>query len=143
MNGMEAVIAMLILCGSAMSFGLYMLWDIKRKDRKSRLEEHREQERIASCTHPRGFTVVKIFGHPDLRKCRNCGRIFELSGEEVDPDYLEDFIENSDQWIENSDGGRELKIYLTREQFRKIYRISMERKMTMDDMIGKLIDGLK
>jgi hypothetical protein len=84
-----------------------------------------------------------VFGYPDLKKCVDCGRIFELDGTEVDLDYLEDFIENTDRWIENSDGGRELKIYLTREQFRKIYRISMERKMTMDDMIGKLIDGLK
>ena len=112
-------------------------------DRRNEKADKAERRRIAECTHSHGFLTVKVFGHPDLKKCVDCGRIFELDGTEVDLDYLEDFIENTDRWIENSDGGRELKIYLTREQFRKIYRISMERKMTMDDMIGELIDGLK
>ena len=112
-------------------------------DRRNEKADKAERRRIAECTHSHGFLTVKVFGHPDLKKCVDCGRIFELDGTEVDLDYLEDFIENTDRWIENSDGGRELKIYLTREQFRKIYRISMERKITMDDMIGKLIDGLK
>jgi hypothetical protein len=112
-------------------------------DRRNEKADKAERRRIAECTHSHGFLTVKVFGYPDLKKCVDCGRIFELDGTEVDLDYLEDFIENTDRWIENSDGGRELKIYLTREQFRKIYRISMERKMTMDDMIGKLIDGLK
>ena len=66
-----------------------------------------------------------------------------MDGSEVSRRYLDRLLDDTDEWIENSDGGRELKIYLTREQFRKIYRISMERKMIMDDMIGKLIDGLK
>ena len=66
-----------------------------------------------------------------------------MNGSEVSRRYIDRLLDDMDEWIENSDGERELKIYLTREQFRKIYRISMERKMTMDDMIGELIDGLK
>ena len=143
MDGLELVIAMLVLCSGPILFGLYSLWEIKKEKRETELEERQEQERKASCEHSHGFTIVKVFGHPDLRECVDCGRIFDENGEEVDPDYLEDFIANADRWIENSDGGRELKIYLSREQFRKIYRISMERKMTMDDMIGELIDELK
>ena len=140
MDGLELARAMLILCSGPILFGLYSLWEIRKEKRKTELEERQEQESKASCAHSHG---VKVFGHPDLKECVDCSRIFELDGTVVDLDYLEDFIENTDRWIENSDGGRELKIYLTREQFRKIYRISMERKMTMDDMIGKLIDGLK
>ena len=107
-------------------------------DRRNEKADKAERRRIAECTHSHGFLTVKVFGHPDLKKCVDCERIFELDGTEVDLDYLEDFIENTDRWIENSDGGRELKIYLTREQFRKIYRISMERKMTMDDMVAEM-----
>ena len=143
MDGLELAIAMLILCSGPILFGLHSLWEIRKEKRKTELEERQEQERKASGAHSHGYLTVKVFGHPDLKECVDCGRIFELDGTEVDLDYLEDFIENTDRWIENSDGERELKIYLTREQFRKIYRISMERKMTMDDMIGKLIDGLK
>ena len=143
MDGLELAIAMLILCSGPILFGLHSLWEIRKEKRKTELEERQEQERKASCAHSHGYLTIKVFGHPDLKECVDCGRIFELDGTEVDLDYLEDFIENTDRWIENSDGGRELKIYLTREQFRKIYRISMERKMTMDDMIGELIDGLK
>ena len=143
MDGLELAIAMLILCSGPILFGLYSLWEIRKEKRKTELEERQELERKASCAHSHGYLTVKVFGHPDLKECVDCGRIFELDGTEVDLDYLEDFIENTDRRIENSDGGRELKIYLTREQFRKIYRISMERKITMDDMIGKLIDGLK
>lgn len=141
MNGYEPVLAMLLLFSGVATFGFYTLWEKKKAERKLELEEQEEKERIASCTHPKGFTVVKIFGHPDLRKCRTCDRIFEMTGEEVDQDYFENFIEDTDRWIKSSDGGNEIRIWLPRSTFRKLYELSAKKQKTMDDVIIEMIEN--
>ena len=138
-NEWKFLIIWIVFLAAISLLALYLQWDSNRNER----EEKAEEERKRDCKHRNGFTILKVFGHPDLKECNDCGRVFEMDGSEVSRRYLDRLLDDTDEWIENSDGGRELKIYLTREQFRKIYRISMERKMTMDDMIRELIDGLK
>ena len=111
---------------------------------QSRMKEKREEQarqRIVTCNHPNGFRVLKIFGHPDLRKCRTCDRIFEMTGEEVDQDYFEDFIEDTDRWIKSSDGGNEIRISLPRSTFCKLYELSAKKQKTMDDVIIEMIEN--
>ena len=111
-------------------------------DRRNEKADKAECRRIAECTHSHGFLTVKVFGHPDLKKCVDCGRIFELDGAEVDRESVYRIL---DVTADVFSGGerKQVTLSLPYDTFRKLYLLSMERKMTMDDMIGKLIDGLK
>lgn len=129
-----------IFFGVLIAVGALIIWLSNYRFLKQEKKDRAAAQRRSDCKHIGGFTVLKVFGHPDIRECRDCGRVFETSGEEISRRYLERLLEDTEEWLENSDGGRELKVYLSREQFRKLYRISMERKMPMDDMIGELID---
>lgn len=111
------------------------------QSRKKEKREEQARQRIVTCNHPNGFRVLKIFGHPDLRKCRTCDRIFEMTGEEVDQDYFEDFIEDTDRWIKSSDGGNEIRIWLPRSTFCKLYELSAKKQKTMDDVIIEMIEN--
>lgn len=56
------------------------------------------------------------------------------------PTVFKQVTGRQEDWIDNADEWRELKISLTRESFRKLYAISVEKKKTMDDVIAELID---
>lgn len=110
----------------------------RRDARKERLEE----ERIRNCTHKSGYTVLKIFGHPDFRECNECGRVFGMSGEEVSRKYLKHLEDKSVELFRNSER-KQICLSLPFESFKKLYILSVERKMTMDDMIVEMIDNFK
>ena len=67
------LIIWILFLGAIFLFVLYLQWDSKRDERKEKAED----ERIRNCKHRNGFTIVKVFGHPDLRECVDCGSIFE------------------------------------------------------------------
>ena len=111
-------------------------------DRRNEKADKAERRRIAECTHSHGFLTVKVFGHPDLKKCVDCGRIFELDGAEVDRESASRIL---DVTADVFSGGerKQVTLSLPYDTFRKLYLLSMERKMTMDDMVAEMMDNYK
>lgn len=130
-----------IFFGVLIAAGAFLIWFSNWKYLKNRKKEKALEERIRTCKHQNGFTVLKVFGYPDIRECNDCGRVFEQNGEEISRRYLNRLLDNTEDWIENADDWRELKICLSRESFRRLYSLSVEKKKTIDDMIADLIDG--
>lgn len=129
-----------IFWGAMIAIGALLIWysnySFLKKEKKKKIE----RGRINNCKHQNGFTVLKVFGYPDLRECNDCGRVFEQNGEEISRRYLNRLLDNTEDWIENTDEWRELKICLSRDCFRKLYALSVEKKKTMDDMVAELVD---
>lgn len=110
---------------------------------QSRKEEKREEQarqRIITCNHPNGFRVLKIFGHPDMKECVDCGRIFEQDGTEVDLEYVEHLRSWMEQLVSN-DGRKQVSLSLPFESFQKLYLLSMQHQITMDDMAAEIIEN--
>lgn len=129
-----------IFLGTLIAIGAFLIWFSNWRFLKNEKKEQAEKKRIENCKHQNGFTVLKVFGYPDIRECNDCGRVFEMNGEEISRRYLNRLLDDMEDWIDNADEWRELKISLTRESFRKLYAISVEKKKTMDDVIAELID---
>ena len=111
-------------------------------DRKNEKADKAERKRIAECTHPHGFLTVKVFGHPDLKECMDCGRIFELDGSEVDRESVNRLLDVTAD-VFSGDERKQVNLSLPYDTFRKLYLLSMERKMTMDDMAAEMMDNYK
>ena len=111
-------------------------------DRKNEKADKAERKRIAECTHPHGFLTVKVFGHPDLKECVDCGRIFELDGSEVDRESVNRLLDVTAD-VFSGDERKQVNLPLPYDTFRKLYLLSMERKMTMDDMAAEMMDNYK
>lgn len=111
-------------------------------DRRNEKADKAERRRISECTHSHGFLTVKVFGHPDLKKCVDCGRIFELDGAEVDRESVGRIL---DVTADVFSGGerKQVTLSLPYDTFRKLYLLSMQRKMTMDDMAAEMMDNYK
>ena len=111
-------------------------------DRRNEKTNKAERRRIAECTHSHGYLTVKVFGHPDLKECVDCGRIFELNGAEVDRESASRILDVTADVFSGGDR-KQVTLSLPYDTFRKLYLLSMQRKMTMDDMIGELMDNYK
>ena len=129
-----------IFVGTLIAIGVFLIWFSNWRFLKNEKKEQAEKKRIENCKHQNGFTVLKVFGYPDIRECNDCGRVFEQNGEEISRRYLNRLLDNTEDWIENTDEWRELKICLSRDCFRKLYALSVEKKKTMDDMVAELVD---
>lgn len=111
-------------------------------DRKNEKADKAERRRIAECTHPHGFLTVKVFGHPDLKECVDCGRIFEFDGAEVDRESANRILDVTAD-VFNGGERKQVTLSLPYDTFRKLYLLSMQRKMTMDDMVAEMMDNYK
>lgn len=130
-----------IFFGVLIIVGLLVIWYSNYRFLKNEKKEKAEEERINQCKHENGFTILKVFGYPDIRECNDCGRLFEQDGEEISRRYLNRLLDNTEEWIDNADGWRKLRIYLTHDSFRKLYALSVGKKKTMDDMIAEMIEN--
>ena len=129
-----------IFFGTLIAIGAFLIWFSNWRFLKNEKKEQAEKKRIENCKHKNGFTVLKVFGYPDIRECNDCGRVFEMNGEEISRRYLNRLLDDMEDWIDNADEWRELKICLSRDCFRKLYALSVEKKKTMDDMVAELVD---
>lgn len=123
------------------AIGAFAIWFSNWRFLKNEKKEQAEKERTRTCKHQNGFTVLKVFGYPDIRECNDCGRVFEQNGEEISRRYLNRLLDNTEDWIDNADGWREMKICIPRESFRKLYALAVEKRKTMDDVVAELIDN--
>ena len=109
-------------------------------DRKNEKADKAERRRIAECTHPHGFLTIKVFGHPDLKECVDCGRIFELDGAEVDRESANRILDVTAD-VFNGGERKQVTLSLPYDTFRKLYLLSMQQQATMDDVIAEMIDN--
>lgn len=109
-------------------------------DRKNEKADKAERRRIAECTHPHGFLTIKVFGHPDLKECVDCGRIFELDGAEVDRESANRILDVTAD-VFNGGERKQVTLSLPYDIFRKLYLLSMQQRATMDDVIAEMIDN--
>ena len=111
-------------------------------DRRNEKADKAERRRIAECTHPHGFLTVKVFGHPDLKECVDCGRIFEADGSEVDRESVNLLLDLTAD-VFNGGGRKQVTLSLPYATFRKLYLVSMQKQVTLDDMAEEMIDSYK
>ena len=109
-------------------------------DRKNEKADKAERRRIAECTHPHGFLTIKVFGHPNLKECVDCGRIFELDGAEVDRESANRILDVTAD-VFNGGERKQVTLSLPYDTFRKLYLLSMQQQATMDDVIAEMIDN--
>lgn len=109
-------------------------------DRKNEKADKAERRRIAECTHPHGFLTIKVFGHPDLKECVDCGRIFELDGAEVNRESANRILDVTAD-VFNGGERKQVTLSLPYDTFRKLYLLSMQQQATMDDVIAEMIDN--
>ena len=109
-------------------------------DRRNEKTDKAERRRIAECTHPNGFLTVKIFGHPDLKECVDCGRIFELDGSEVDRESVNRLLDLTSD-VFSGGGRKQVTLSLPYDIFKKLYLVSIQKQVTLDDMAKEMIDS--
>lgn len=109
-------------------------------DRKNEKADKAERRRIAECTHPHGFLTIKVFGHPDLKECVDCGRIFELDGAEVDRESANRILDVTAD-VFNGGERKQVTLSLPYDTFRKLYELSAKKQKTMDDVIIEMIEN--
>ena len=109
-------------------------------DRRNEKTDKAERRRIAECTHPHGFLTVKIFGHPDLKECVDCGRIFELDGSEVDRESVNRLLDLTSD-VFSGGGRKQVTLSLPYDIFKKLYLVSIQKQVTLDDMAEEMIDS--
>ena len=130
-----------IFFGVLIIIGLFAIWFSNYRFLKEEKKEKSEEDRINNCKHQNGYTILKIFGYPDIRECNDCGRLFEQNGEEISRSYFNRLSDNTEDWIDNAKPWLEMKIGISRDSFRKLYALSVEMKKTMDDVISEMIDN--
>ena len=109
-------------------------------DRQNEKADKAERRRIAECTHPHGFLTIEVFGHPDLKECVDCGRIFELDGAEVDRESANRILDVTSD-VFNGGERKQVTLSLPYDTFRKLYELSAKKQKTMDDVIIEMIEN--
>ena len=109
-------------------------------DRRNEKADKADRKRIAECTHPHGFLTVKVFGHPDLKECVDCGRIFGLDGAEVDRKSVSLLLDLTAD-VFSGGGRKQVPLSLPYDTFKKLYLVSMQKQVTLDDMAEEMIDS--
>lgn len=111
-------------------------------DRRNEKADKAERKRKAECTHPHGYLTIKMFGHPDLKECVDCGRIFEADGSEVNKESVHLLLDLTAD-VFNGGGRKQVTLSLPYATFKKLYLVSMQKQVTLDDMAEEMIDSYK